>query len=148
MKKLAIFIFVALLAIFPLSLHRDDIFEMPGIDKVTFLTDSVNALGEEFLPSGNDAILQVEKNQAKQKFKILQPKCVVFELKNTSKEDIIDFLNLKFISAQTLDNMSIIYGWTNKFLDYNMVNGKKVNVQIVIENNSTLVGFPMIMTGF
>lgn len=44
--------------------------------------------------------------------------------------------------------MKILYGYKNDFSDFRFIDGKKINVQIAWAENETIVGFPLIMTGF
>ena len=66
-----------------------------------------------------------------------------------------DFLD-EILSVLCLDNLSkfyiedrvIIEGYTNEFKDYNVINGRKINVQISISEGECIMGYPLIENSF
>lgn len=105
-------------------------------------------LGLQYTPNGSDAIIEVEPSAAAQIYQSLQPKCTIMTLESEQMNALKNYLNMTNFYTQTLQDKTIIYGYTSKFNQCEFVDGKKINVQIVVDEYQILVGFPMIMTGF
>lgn len=64
----------------------------------------------------------------------------------------VDTLQAKLMqfasSYQTIGKTRVVTGYTNRFADFCMVNGKKANIQLAVTEESIIVGYPMILTGF
>lgn len=66
-----------------------------------------------------------------------------FDFDNFSKD--VEFL----IEKNTqITNYDIYYGYYSKFDDYRYVNNKKINFQLVHNDEKWILGFPIILTGF
>ena len=44
--------------------------------------------------------------------------------------------------------MTIYYGYTSKYSDFRLINGKKINIQIAFTEYGVMLGLPLILTGF
>lgn len=67
------------------------------------------------------------------------------------KFNINEFKNaVNFITSESndLENYKIYYGYYNGFKKFEMINGKKINFQLVFHNKTYILGFPMILNGF
>lgn len=150
MKKLAVFIFVTILCAMAVIIPRENALNLSGAKKVTFIVDAQIAADErlDYVQSGSDAIIDVGCENIKEKYEKYAPKSVVFEFDRNQREYVENFLSLNFTTLQNLDDMQIVYGYTQKFDRTELIDGKKINVMIVQKEDSVLVGFPIIMTGF
>ncbi len=72
---------------------------------------------------------------------------ITFETKSGSDE-ILQNLNAKIISLQTLENKRIIYAYSPNFDKHIMLNNQKCNIEIVFENNKNLVGIPLLLGSY
>ena len=65
--------------------------------------------------------------------------------------DIKDFakkLNAQIYQTHDVEGMIMYYGYTNMYKNFEIVGGKKVNIQIAVKEDETIVGFPIILRGF
>lgn len=150
MKKLAVFIFAAILCVLAITIPSESVLELRGAKSVTFVVDANLAEEEnlDFIQSGGDAIINVENEKIKEKYEKYAPKSVIFEFEKQKREYVEGFLSLDQTMIQRLNGLEIVYGYTSKFDKFEFVGGKKVNVMIVENDEHLLVGFPIIMTGF
>lgn len=72
---------------------------------------------------------------------------ISFETKCTLDE-ILENLNAKTLSFQTLENKKIVYAYSPNFEKYVMVGNQKCNIEIVFENNKNLVGIPILLGSY
>lgn len=56
--------------------------------------------------------------------------------------------SFNFTNPSRIDDYQIYYGYTSSYRDFRIVDGKKINVQLVKNNEGWIVGMPMILTGF
>lgn len=149
-KKLAVFIFLIAILCLCSVLPKQSIFDLQNVKAVSFVADVQDAqnLGLQYTPNGSDAIIEVEPSAAAQIYQSLQPKSTIMTLESEQINALKNYLNMTNSYTQTLQDKTIIYGYTSKFNQCEFVDGKKINVQIVVDEYQILVGFPMIMTGF
>ena len=84
-------------------------------------------------------------------------------LKNINKEEIESIVfyfdrdySLKKIQNKmdyiykggSVSELEIYYGYDKDYSDYRIIDGKKVNVQIVKNSTNIIVGYPLILTGY
>ena len=146
-----LFIITAALLLVGVILPKGDIFDIPNAKACIMLTSAEKAIKEEldFVDSGADAVVEFEDiSKAKDCYQKLSPKSIIFTFDSQNVQKAQDFLSISSSSIQNLENMTIIYGYTSKFNDSVMIDGKKVNVQIVIKQSEALIGFPLIMIGY
>lgn len=151
MKKLAVFCIVVVALILPdFLVQKQSVLDFDSVKAVSFVTDceSATKFNLDFVQNGSDAIAQVDVKQASELYQKIQPKCIVLSLDEKDLSKLTNFLNLKHFYQQNLDDMEIIYGYTDKFEDFTFVDNKKINVQIAVRQGDVVAGFPLIMTGF
>lgn len=150
MKKLAIFIFSAILIVVAGVIPKENALDLSGAKKVVFVMDSDLAQEKnlQFVQSGNDAIVSIDCESVRDRYNEYNPKSVIYEFALQDREYVENFLSLGQTQVQNLENMKIEYGYTSKFDKCEFVAGKKVNIMIVEKEELLLVGFPIIMTGF
>ena len=151
MKKLAVFIFVGMLAVCGIFIPKQSIFDIEGACEYCFVA-SVEAAQESeltFVENGADVIASTtDKVAAKEFYEKNAPKCVVMKFGCENLQKVKDFLKISQSWEQKLQDKEIIYGYTSMFEKCEFVNGKKINVQLVLEGDQLIVGFPLIMTGY
>ncbi len=143
--------FAAVAVVASLSFPRIDLFEMQNVKAINVVVDQKVAVDNklDFIANGSDAIVTFDdKEKAKSFCKNNQPKCVVFVLPSFERKNVENFLNISYAFTQELGQKQIVYGWSSKGMDEKIVDCKKINVQLVVDGENMLVGFPMIMTGF
>lgn len=105
--------------------------------------------GYESIQNGNDSIIKVYSNiqdfytKYKKNIKGFNLYFETFDLTLFAKN-----LNAQIYRSHNVEGMEMYYGYTNMYGEWKNVNGKKVNIQIAIKDNETIVGFPLILTGF
>lgn len=69
---------------------------------------------------------------------------------NLSPDEIVKKLNAKIHSKQILENegLEIYYCFVENINEFIISNGKKVNLQIAFNGEKSIVGFPIIKTGY
>lgn len=69
---------------------------------------------------------------------------------NLSPDKIVKKLNAKIHSKQILENegLEIYYCFVENINEFIISNGKKVNLQIAFNGEKSIVGFPIIKTGY
>lgn len=67
-----------------------------------------------------------------------------------SPENVISLLGAVVHSKQKLENenLEIFYCFVENVNNHVIVDGKKVNLQICLSNGKTILGFPLISTGY
>ena len=63
-------------------------------------------------------------------------------------DNIIDVLNLEVYLKREISDRLIIEGYSNKLKDYVVVNNMKVHIQMSIDNEKILLGYPLIDASF
>lgn len=56
--------------------------------------------------------------------------------------------NYSLIYGSAVENCETYYAYTNKYKDFIIVNGKKINAQLAKTESGWILGFPTIITGF
>ena len=73
---------------------------------------------------------------------------VQFYLKNQDLKALQEKLKYKHISQTTLENLTVYCGYSPYGQDSVYVDGQKANIQIAVEKDLIIVGFPLILTGY
>lgn len=63
-------------------------------------------------------------------------------------DDFNKCINYTLSDPSYIDNYKIYYGFYDEYKDFRIVNGKKINVQLVQTESEWILGFPLILTGF
>ena len=69
-------------------------------------------------------------------------------LKNQDLKALQEKLKYKHISQTTLENLTVYCGYSPYGQDSVYVDGQKANIQIAVEKDLIIVGFPLILTGY
>lgn len=101
-----------------------------------------NRISEEYTLSPYEVILHHVKNGS------VQGESVRFIGKDKDIDEFIEELNITVVDEQNLSNIRIIYGYTTRFGEHRVLEGKKVNVQIAKRGATITIGTPMIIGSF
>ena len=67
---------------------------------------------------------------------------------NSYLDKIIDSLILEIYFSKEISDRVIIEGYSNKLSDYVIVNNLKINIQIAIDDEKIILGYPLIDGSF
>ena len=157
MKKLIALIFLSLMFTGVKFYHSGDFDTLKGYDKVVIVCEKLKAekienIGfDQQIESGND-IYFIFKNKSfndlKAKFKNDFKGVNLYFNNSFSLKDFENMLNLTFSENYKIDSYQVYSSFYEGFLDFKIVNGKKINVQLVKTQQNWVLGFPLIITGF
>ncbi len=151
MKRVVVFFIAMLALICPLfvqgkSLNTDDVTKVCVV-----MSEEVKSLCEcEVIKNGNQFYYTMsleEYNSSSSIFKSYDAINLFYE-KDVSMQKLLKAHNITSYYLSSVEGMDVLYGYTNNFSDFRMVDGKKINVQIVWKKSETIVGFPLIVTGY
>lgn len=149
MKRFVTFLFILIpFALVPLGTGQN---QMPvQASRVTLVTgENVELEDAEVITSGGNYFITfpfIRLNEAKAKAKVIQGYVYYFDdgLNSQQINELFDFK----ASDIVIDGIRVITGYTSSYSDFRMIEGKRVNVQVAITSESTIVGYPLILTGF
>ena len=124
--------------IFPLfNVQSGNIFDLDGISSIYFVKTQDGKLFYE----------KQEKLEFSQiELSNLEGVILTFEGKETL--DIVNKLNMKIVREEMVDDIKIIYGYTDLYADFIYLDGKQTNVQLLKRQNEVIAGFPIILSGY
>ena len=147
MKNMVAFLFIFIL--FPgVSFFCN--FTLPmGEAKSAAFVSSDQFEGFETIKNGNDYIIKVY-DDIKEFYLKNEEFIKGFNLyfQSLDNKDFAKKLNAQIYQTHDVEGMIMYYGYTNMYKNFEMVGGKKVNIQIAVKEDETIVGFPLILTGF
>ena len=133
-RLLAFFVLCGLIFVFTFF-NEFDILGNDKISKVCIVT--------------NSQIASADTNEIKEKFDNLNNvDGIILYFENSSLDDIVDFYNIDYYRGGDVEGKAVYYGYSPYYKENYSVNNKKVNVQISVQENQIIVGFPAILTGF
>ena len=152
MKKLLVFVLLIIL-LFGFNVVRfSTLSEMLINYSDEFIIVSNRCLNgvDSCVKNGETYINKLNKNSIKNVIKnnvsIFSESVVLFDV---DMREIIRKLDLKIVEINNVNNGIELLGFTNKLRNnYVVCNMKKVNIQIVCDNNKVTVGHPLILSGF
>ena len=153
MKKLLVFIFFVLAVcgynfLQPQFLH--EIFYEEASNFYIYLNSKIDIPNVAISQNGSGQIVKVDKTNfdyAKQKLNNVGGESVVIN-GNVSFDKIANKLNLKVVEIANFNNGILVTGYSPKLLTSLYSNSQKINVQIYMLNDYTIIGYPLIMQGF
>ena len=72
----------------------------------------------------------------------------IVKIENVDCVDVVEGLNVEVVRFFYSGESLIIEGYTSLFNDYKIINNRKVNIQISVNDNVCLVGYPLIKSSF
>ena len=150
MKRLAVFILflIPFVLIFLLKTNASaSIFFILWIEKVCVATTD-DVVGENTVQTLGYNYVYIKGDEIKEKINNFSVEGISLFINNGNTEKIIKSLNMLVFSEEIVANKRVIYGYTPQYSDFVIINNKKVNTQIVMNNKECIVGFPLILGGF
>ena len=149
MKILITILFLPIL-LFSISYFSTDItIPMQNVNSVCFIVDK-DFEGLDCIKNGDQYILTIYSD-FENFYKTNKNNIKGFNLyfdKNFNINDFCKQIHASTFKGKSIDENQILYGYTNEYNDFRYVDGKKINMQIVINENEIVVGFPLILSGF
>ena len=150
MKKMIALIFV-IVTLFALNLSFSDDKSIDFESVVIVSTNSDLDIGE-FVQNGSDYYYKLNKQEGTKTLKTLAPNCVKGLVYYVSNKYNLEYFKNKFnfylSDSSLIEERTVYYGYDSSFKDFNYINGKKINVQLVNDGSQWIVGYPLILTGF
>ncbi len=151
MKRIVVFIVAVVALICPLFAGNVSFNEKNAV-KVCFISHEEIEMPDEveIVKNGNQfyyTFAGEKYGQMKSLFKKFDGVNFYYQ-SGTKEEELIKTHNISSYYFSEVEGMKILYGYKNDFSDFRFIDGKKINVQIAWAENETIVGFPLIMTGF
>lgn len=72
----------------------------------------------------------------------------VLEIDASEIDKILSHLNVEIINKKNVSGRLIIEGFSLALNDYIIINNRKINIQISIDDDSCLIGYPLIKNSF
>ena len=148
MKRMIAFIFL-IFALIGIAIFKADIPHEIDFDRVVVI--SSKTLNYSNIKNGNDYYYTFDKKQTDElrKIDICDIKGLVFYI---SKQYKIDTFQKKFnfliTNKSKIDEKDAYYGYDKNYHDFRIIDGKKINFQLVKSESNWILGYPIIMTGF
>ena len=148
MKKLIAFILLILPLLFLLLFKSgsDSIFCLEGVTKACIVT-SEDVEGENVVNTLGYNYVTFDANNLK-KAKSIDEDGVMLYVENSSIEKVSKSLNMLDFRRENVMGKEVVYGYTPKYQKSLILDNKKVNVQIVVDDDKLILGFPIILGGF
>lgn len=152
MRKMIAFLLlvVGLLAFKEIPKNSFDCFDK--VQAVLVVTDREQKNIDKLTKNGDDFYYVFEDERAKYILKNLD---VFTGIKGInlyfSKEEKVDYFKRKldFLSEKSyVEGCEIYYGFFSAYDDFEIVDGKKINVQLAKNDTNWVLGFPVILSGF
>lgn len=152
MKRVIVF-FILFVSLIIFSVYKTENISFADCKKVVVVSNyEYKELDEQPIKNGNDFyhILQGEKidfftnNISNFKYKGLS----LYFNDNHNLNYFKNIFNTQFSSPSKVEDYKVYYGYCNGHKGYRMVDGKKINIQLVRTQNEWIAGFPLILTGF
>ena len=152
MKKMIVF-FIFIVLLFTISFFNSNSISFADCEKVVVisgerydeLTEDIIQNGKEFYHVLTGENIDFFKNSiSKFNYKGLS----LYFNKNHNLQHFNKVFSTTFSNKGKVDNYDIYYGYFNGYRDFKIIDGKRINMQLVKTESNWIVGFPMILTGF
>ena len=150
MKKLISFILIVFMISLTLFIKNGEnpLFFCEKVYKTCFVVDE-SIKSDDMTTCGNKNFLSFNRDDG---YKFIKSGTNVdamqFYLRDITLDYLLDLLKVSIIEEQNVDNFHTIYGYSPYYQECIFIDDKKVNVQIVTENDVIIAGFPLILTGY
>lgn len=150
-RVIAFFVIVVLFIVF--AYFKQDEFAFSDCNKLVVVTSEIyNEFNEQPIKNGDeyyytltgDEISFFKNNISHFKYKGLS-------LYYDNSYDLDFFKNIfktQLTNPSKVENYQIYYGYYDNYRDYKIIDGKKINLQLVHTQNEWIAGFPLILTGY
>lgn len=149
MKKLIAFILLTLPLFGLLFLNNNsfNLSKMEGITKACFITKKHVDIGE-VVETASYNYVYVSPSQIEIARKKIEAEGIVVYFEGIDFNSLKNQLKMIVFSEEEIEGKKVICGFSPLLKKEIRLDNKKVNVQICIENESIIAGFPLILTGF
>ena len=150
MKKLVVYLLILVCfgGLFSVKTENNPLFSLEKVESVCFVS-SEKSDGCDVVCCGDMFFNYCSVEQAKEKIdEIKNADGVQFYLADVDLREVFEILKFEEVSKMQVDDLMVYCGFSvygNKSV---LVEGKRVNVQVVAIDNKVIAGFPMILTGY
>ena len=121
-------------------------------EKLIVVSSSATLLNCEKLENGSQYYYLLNSKEGKKILKeisIQDIDGIVYYLdKAVGLKGIINKLDFFYQGREKIDGLEVYYGYDSSYQDFRIIEGKKINVQIVENSTNIIVGYPMILCGY
>lgn len=145
---LALFLIFCILGFSQFFLQLDDFKSYQG--NVTFVADIQNKypVCAKVIESGGKSYVSADLKYLKNLQNNLNNiHSFSFEFDNLNSDQFMKEYNVKILKTETVDDKTVIYGYSTRFTNHIFIDNKMVNVQIV-QGEKLKVGVPLILDCF
>ena len=148
MKRLIAFILI-LAPLFGLIgiRNKNEFWNVDGVSKAIVATKE-SPDGWDVLETMELNYITVKKEDLSQILKNIKAEGIMLFANDSGLNNLLKSLNMLVFKEENVNGMNVVYGFTPKYEDYVLVDGKKINVQIASTRQEHVVGFPIILSGF
>ena len=158
-KAVLFFIFVILLTVMCSNTQKDVFYDyFKNFRNVEFCYVTSDSIYSDKNMNSTALVSKIVKNGAKNQlyFKKMNNnihinadyKQVNFDFSTMQLTKIINDFNINIQMKEDVDNKTCLYGYSSMFKKTCLINGYKINFQLVISNNKVIVGYPLIYGSF
>lgn len=152
MKRVIVFICLIVFLI-PLTTIKKKDFLNIDYKKITFISSNPRLIFDgEVVKNGNDFYYIIDKKDEINRIKNINLddiKGVVLYISKTYDLNYFNnIFNYNLIQTRDVEGKKIYMGYYKGYNDFRLINGKKINFQLVENDDFWVLGFPLIMTGF
>ncbi len=152
MKKMIAFFVLIFLLISINIFKQNDFSPFLNYSKLVLVSSQPLFTEQEYIKNGNDYYFQFANNEASKNILMENQniKSYIFYYdKDYKLKDFIKSLDIIYKGGQLADNRyTIYYGYYGNYKDYRIIDGKKINFQLVHTSEEWILGFPLITTGY
>lgn len=150
MKRMIAFLFV-IIFLAGFKIIYENTFPELKFEKLVVISQNPSLFDCETLRNGNDYYFYFNEKESQNALKNLNIEniegLVYYFDKNINLEKIKNKLNF-YYKGQSIDNMVVYYGYDSTYPDFRIIDGKRINVQIVKNSTNIIVGYPLILCGY
>lgn len=149
MKKIIAFFLLFLPILFLLKNKEgsDSIFNLEGVDKACIVTKS-EAHGQNFIETMACNYIYLDEKEIEKRNDIKDILGYILYLKNSNTDYITKKLQMLILNEENIEDKKVLYGYTPFYKDSVYIQNKKVNVEMILDQDEIIVGFPMILSGY
>ena len=150
MKKLLSFLLIicCLASTFVLRDDASDIFSFDGCEQVCLISEKDFGFDSQY--SGDKVFNFCSYEKAKEIYNDIKEDLegIQFYFKTFDEEKFYKKFRANVISKSQIEDIEIVYGYSPCFEKVIFVDGKKQNFQLIRNQEWTILGFPIILTGY
>ncbi len=121
-------------------------------EKVVIVSAQKNLIDGEVTVCGEDYFYTLSKNKVENSLQSLNSSNVKGIVYYFSKDKGLNYfkndLSLTLTDKTYVCDRQVYYGYDKSYYQYRLIDGKKINFQLVCDGENWLLGYPMILTGF